>query len=104
MVFDRVGVVCGSDAQVKKEMDRSCQSAEEKEFKRLLSEYLYEKEHLEYTYEDVEPQLKVHKRWTAVKKEEERKMWYQEYLEGLKEKMERKGEKAKRRKHRWSVC
>lgn len=104
LVFDRVLVASVCDVQVKKEMRRSCQSAEEKEFKRLLGEYLYEKEHLEYTYEDVEPQLKVHKRWTAVKKEEERKAWYKEYLEGLREKMERKKErqeeKARRRKHR----
>ena len=79
-------------------MKRSLQSAEEREFKRLLSDYLYESEHLAYSYEDVEPQLKVHKRWTAVKEEEERKVWYKEYMEELKVKLERKQERSRRHK------
>ena len=72
------------------------QSSEERKFKELLSDYLYKEEHLEYSYEDVEPQLKVRNRWTAVKAEANRKEWYAEYMKELKEKIE---EKKRSRNH-----
>ena len=72
------------------------QSPEERKFKELLSDYLYKEEHLEYSYEDVEPQLKVRNRWMAVKEEENRKQWYAEYMKELKEKIE---EKKRNRSH-----
>lgn len=61
-------------------------------FKSLLSEYLYEPYHLTYTYEDVEPQLNSKRRWKGVKTEEQRKNWYAEFLEELKEKLDKKSD------------
>lgn len=76
------------------------QSPEERAFKELLSDYLYTQEHLEYSYKDVEPQLKVRKRWSAVKEEKDRRVWYEEYMSDLKEKIERKKQRRQERYER----
>lgn len=73
-----------------KEDARKAVPPEKREFKRLLSEYLYYPEHLEYKFDEVKPQLRSKKRWEAVKTEEERREWYAEYMKELKEKLDRK--------------
>lgn len=78
-------------------MNRRLESPEEKSFKALLSDYLYEEAHVEYSYEDVEPQLKVHKRWNGIKEEATRKAVYNEYIEELKEKLKRKKQRKEER-------
>lgn len=82
-------------------MNRSIQTPEERAFKELLSDYLYEPEHLEYGYDDVEPQLNVRKRWSAVKEEKDRRVWYEEYICDLKEKLERKKQRREERHRKY---
>ena len=71
-------------------MNRRVETPEEKNFKALLSDYLYEEAHVKYSYEDVEPQLKVHKRWNGIQDEKIRRSLYTDYIEELKEKINRK--------------
>lgn len=78
-------------------MNRHVETPEEKNFKALLSDYLYEEAHVDYSYEDVEPQLKVHKRWNGIQDEKIRRSLYNEYIEELKEKIQRKKQRKEER-------
>ena len=81
-------------------MNRRVETPEEKNFKALLSDYLYEEAHVEYSYKDVEPQLKVHKRWNGIQDEKIRRSLYTDYIEELKEKINRKKQRKGERNTR----
>ena len=81
-------------------MNRRVETPEEKNFKALLSDYLYEEAHAEYSYEDVEPKLKVHKRWNGIQDEKIRRSLYTDYIEELKEKINRKKQRKGERNTR----
>lgn len=82
-----------------KEDEKKATPQEKRDFKHLLSEYLYYPEHLEYQYEEVKPQLQSKHRWQAVKTEEERKAWYKEYMGELKEKLDKKKREGSHHHH-----
>ena len=89
-----------SNEQIKKKMNRRFETPEEKNFRALLSDYLYEEAHVKYSYEDVEPQLKVHKRWNGIQDEKIRRSLYTDYIEELKEKINRKKQRKGERNMR----
>ncbi|KAM7455220.1 hypothetical protein BLSTO_04025 [Blastocystis sp. subtype 1] len=86
-------------SRIVKEDEKKATPQEKRDFKHLLSEYLYYPEHLEYQYEEVKPQLQSKHRWQAVKTEEERKAWYKEYMGELKEKLDKKKREGSHHHH-----